>query len=137
MKKLTKAEATDFFAEVYRGKHHIPSEVRCTGADGKLTASPSESLAWCVIHYGELASYDSDALTRLTVAAHERRYRVAVRAAGPRNMRVTITRRDAEGRDRGCEMSEYHPAIEESVSVFRDGKSWVAHHHEQPKAVGA
>jgi hypothetical protein len=138
VKKLTKLEARDFFAEVYRGAHHIPSAVRYEDADGKLTSDSDDAYAWCVVHYGELASYDHDLLTRLVIAGHERRVRVAIRSAGPRYMRVTITRREGEeARTRGCEMSEYHPSIEESVEVFRSHRSWAMQHHERRQTEGS
>lgn len=106
---LTHAEATDFFAALYRGAHHIPG--RHYGGGENVRAHGG---GWSVSHFGYLSSFDFDKLTRLVLLAHERCIRVEVDSGGPRRVRIAIWRRQREGG-----MSERHPTIEQAIATFR------------------
>jgi hypothetical protein len=68
---LSEEEATAFFAKFYRGEHHFPSTLKQFGK------------GWAISHFGQLATFDGDELTRLVLLAHERCIRVAVDRAAP------------------------------------------------------
>lgn len=63
----------------------------------------------------ELATFDSDGLTRLVVGAHDRCYRVSVEACAPRTLRVSIWPRDG----REGPMHKRHPTMEDAVRKAR------------------
>ena len=98
-------DALDFFATLYRGKHHLPSAMRDEGNG-----------CWSVSHYGDLASFDYDDLTRLVLLAHDRCVRVWVRAGQPRHVRIWIA---ARYRGTGS-MTSDHPTIEDAILKFRE-----------------
>lgn len=65
--------------------------------------------------YGDLATFDSDALTRLVVLAHDRCVRLQVRGVGPGCMKLGLSPRDGrEGR-----MYSRHPTMEDAVAAIR------------------
>lgn len=71
----------------------------------------------------ELATYDTDGLTRLVLAAHDLRCRVSVEAVAPRVLQVCVwTRRDRTGKDYWGR----HPQMEDALSAWRE-------HHEKPE----
>ncbi len=105
MIKLTKETALDFFAELYRGKHHLPSELRDDG-NGVFSVS----------HFGGFSTFDDDGLTRLVLAAHERCARAWITSGGPRRLRIWIQARDG----RSADISRTHAQIEEAVAKFRE-----------------
>jgi hypothetical protein len=111
---LTEADALDFFATLYRGKHHIPSKVRKDGG-----------AVFSVSHFGGMATYDYDELTRLVFLAHERGIRAWIHAGQPRHLRIFIQRR----RPGAHSLSEHHATLDEAVEKFRtnDESSWVLH----------
>ena len=111
IQKLTEERALDFFATLYRGKHHIPGKMRDEGNG-----------CWSVAHYGELATFDYDELTRLVLLAHDRCVRTWVRASRPRHIRIWIAARE---RDTGSMVTD-HPRIEDALAKFRerDGMPW-------------
>lgn len=117
--RLTLQEAEDFFAVIYRGKHHIPSKIRDDG-NGMFSVS----------HYGSLATFDFDELTRLVFLAHERAIRAWVRASQPRCVRIAIAKRLREGDD----MTNHHPTVETALAKFRtddDGPWWKTLRHSE------
>ena len=78
---------------------------------------------WCggehhlrrVVHWGfglrmtwlsEVATFDSDALTRLVLLAHDRRCRVAISPASPRQISIEVHARKEQGR-----LCERHPGL--------------------------
>lgn len=75
----------------------------------------------------DLSTYDTDSLTRLVFAAHERCCRVEIDPAGPRGVRVCVSRRSREGG-----YSERHPTIETALATWRmpsdvqDRDAWVS-----------
>lgn len=62
----------------------------------------------------ELATFDSDGLTRLVVGAHDRCYRVSVEGCAPRMLRVSIWPRERAGA-----MHKRHPTMEDAVRMAR------------------
>lgn len=115
---MTKEQAVDFFATLYRGEHHIPGR-RC---GGKENVRDDKGGVWSVSHHGEMATFDDDELTRLVLLAHERGIRAWVRPGGPWAVRVFINARDPASDS----MSRTHPTIEEAVDKSRShsGDSW-------------
>jgi hypothetical protein len=100
--RLTKEEATAFFAALYQGEHHFPSKMQPYGE------------GWSMSHFGSLATFDADDLTRLVLLAHDRCIRVEVGQGGPNRLRIAIHKREREGR-----MYGRHPTIEQAISSFR------------------
>lgn len=101
--KLSKEEATKFFADFYRGEHHFPAEIKPFGE------------GWSMSHMGDLATYDGDDLTRLVLLAHEECIRVAIDSGGPRRVRIAIWKREREG-----PMYARHPTIEQVLEKRRE-----------------
>jgi len=99
---LSEAEAIAFFSEFYRGEHHFPAKVKPYGP------------GWSISHFGPLATFDSDDLTRLVFLAHDRCIRVQVEQGGPNRIRIAIWKRVREG----C-LYERHPTIEQALKSFR------------------
>ncbi len=99
--KLSIEEATAFFAAFYQGEHHFPSTLKPYGE------------GWSMSHFGSLATYDSDELTRLVLLAHERAIRVQVEQGGPNRLRIAIWKREREG-----SMYERHPTISDAILRF-------------------
>jgi len=101
---LTLEEATDFFSELYYGKHHIPNyKVHEFG------------YGFCVKHSGNgLATFDSNYLTRLVLMAHDKCIRVDVSPISFRYMRITIWKRQ----NRDGNFSERHPTIETAIQDY-------------------
>lgn len=99
--------AEEFFGELYYGKHHIPGKIKPWGT------------GWCVNHYGSLATFDFDELTRLVFLSHDRCIRAEIQNSGPRMVKICIWQR--EGREGG--ISERHPTIKEALSKWREKHS--------------
>jgi len=102
MSNLSEADAIAFFSEFYRGEHHFPSKIKPFG------------LGYSISHFGPLATFDGDDLTRLVFLAHEKCIRVQVEQGGPNRLRIAIWRREREG----C-MYERHPTIEQALESWR------------------
>lgn len=105
--KLTHEGAVDFFSALYGGEHHIPGAKR----SGRQNVKAWGPESWQVAHYGDLATYDFDTLTRLVILAHDRCIRVALTPCGPRHIRIGITRRS-----RTDSIFTNHPTIQEAIS---------------------
>jgi hypothetical protein len=97
--QMTYEDAEKFFSDFYGGKHHFPGKIKEWG------------FGWCMLHYGELASFDFDGLTRLCFMAHDRCIRVAVSPA-MRYLRIEIHKRKRDG----TSIMLRHPDIEEAVT---------------------
>lgn len=104
---LTEAEAIDFFALVFDGRHRIPGNVRSDGY----------GCWWCSAYVGMigLSTFDDDKLTEIVFAAHDYGYRAFVTPDGPRYLRISITRRDRQAET----TMESHPTLEEAVAKWR------------------
>ena len=100
--KLSIEEATAFFSAFYRGEHHFPAKLKPYGE------------GWAMSHFGSLATFDDDGLTRLVLLAHDRCIRVQVEQGGPNRLRIAIWKREREG-----SMYERHPTIEAAIEAFR------------------
>lgn len=101
--KLSKDEATAFFAALYRGEHHFPGKLQPYGE------------GWAMSHTGSLATYDFNELTRLVILAHDRCVRVQVEQGGPNRLKIAIWKRAREG-----SMYERHPTIEQAIKDMRE-----------------
>lgn len=99
---MTKEEAEEFFAVVFRGRHHVPGEILPWGR------------GWTVCTRGDLSTFDSDLLTRLTFHAHDAAVRAEVSPAGF-YLRIAI-----HGRGREGGMGERHPGLGEALAEWRD-----------------
>lgn len=94
-----RAEAVMFAA--FGGKHRWPKV--------KISQYPQY---WECNPIGDLATYDSDKLTKLVIAAHEHCVRVSVGPSGPGMVKVMIhNRKGREGR-----MHERHPTLDQALS---------------------
>jgi hypothetical protein len=91
----------------YRGLHHC----------GKIKKhnEGSEFEAWETNHFGGLATFDFDTLTRLVIAAHDECVRVEISASGPRMVKIYLWPR--KGREGG--IAERHPTIEQAIESLR------------------
>lgn len=114
---MTKEEAIEFFSVLYEGEHHIPAPGRY-GAHGVKEFGPG---SWYVNHSGEVATYDSDFLTRLVFLAHYFCIRASIQSAGPRRVKIVIFKRHR----RDGRRLESHPTIETALS------NWRKYHQEQ------
>lgn len=105
---LTIEEATEFFAELYYGEHHIPGYKVHEWGDG-----------FCVKHdRGGLSTFDYNELTRLVLMAHDKCYRVDISPLAPRYLRIAIWKRF--GREGG--FSSRHPTIEQAIESYNKKK---------------
>ena len=102
-KYLTLEEATDFFAELYFGEHHIPSKVKKWGS------------GFLVEDFAGMATFDFSGLSRFVVMCHDKCIRGEIKPSSPRSMKVCIWKR--QGREGG--MSDRHPTIETTIDYVR------------------
>jgi hypothetical protein len=100
---MKKEDAEDFFAEIFYGKHHIPSELKPWG-DG-----------WQLNYYGDFTTFDFNNLTRAVFLAHDRCIRFGITSSGPRMIRLVIHQRNK----RIGSVMERHPTIEEALADWR------------------
>jgi len=100
--ELTLEEATEFFADLYCGEHHIPNKIQKFGQ------------GWCVNDYTPMATYDFDRLTKLVVMAHDRCIRAEIHPASSGKFKLAIWKRQREG-----SMSEKHSTMEEAITRVR------------------
>jgi hypothetical protein len=91
-------------ADVMGGFHHC-HEIREYGA-GVATS----------FYGGNLATFDSDRLTRLVFLAHDRCVRVEMAASSPGRVRVALHHRG--GRREGA-IHERHPTLEQALEMHR------------------
>lgn len=112
MADMAKPEAVQFFAELYYGVHHIPARGYC----GEHGVREYSSGSWYVNHYGDIATYDYDFLTRLVFLAHDRCYRASIENSGPRKIKIVIFKRD----QREGSMCVRHPTVESALASWRE-----------------
>lgn len=109
---MTKEEALDFFAALFYGEHHIPSEVKECGYGWQISSN-----------YTRLATFDYNDLTRLVVLAHDRCIRAEVYSRGMNRTVIQIHKRQ-----RNDSLTKGHPSIEEHIKSIRENK-WYNHKH--------
>lgn len=102
---FTFSEAEEFFGMVFRGRHHIPSEVKPFGRGWKVNA-----------RFGALSTFDFDDLTRLVFLAHDRCVRVEIVQGGPGRVGIAIWKRHCREGD----FCERHPTIERALAAWRE-----------------
>lgn len=102
---LTRDKALAIFSALYRGKHRVPT-MRDDG-DGVFSVS----------HYGEIATFDHDELTRIVLLAHEHCVRMWLSAGGAKRIRIWVQQRAPSSTD----ISHGHPTIEQAIAKHRDG----------------
>ncbi|MCK9570692.1 hypothetical protein M0R72_17215 [Candidatus Pacearchaeota archaeon] len=100
--RLSEGDAKAFFSDFYRGEHHFPGKLKPYG------------LGWSMSHFGSLATFDGDDLTRLVLLAHARCIRAQIEQGGPNRLRIAIWKRVREGA-----MYERHPTILEAVEAIK------------------
>lgn len=98
-------DAVAFFAEVFRGKHHIPGKIKEVHG------------GWTVCMWGYLSTWDDNYLTRLVLCAHDQHIRVEVESA-MRYLRISISSRKRE--DAESPNTEAHPTIGKAVEMWRE-----------------
>jgi hypothetical protein len=99
--QMTLEEAEEFFAIVYFGAHHIPSQIKKYGE------------GWA-INDTDVATYDFNTLTRMLFLAHDMCYRLQIQPGGTR-IKIAIWKR--YGRD--GDMCSRHPTIEMALGEWR------------------
>lgn len=100
----TLEEATAFFAEIYYGEHHIPSEIKPFGS------------GWAINHFGSAATHDFNELTRMVFLAHDMCYRLQIQQGAPGGFKIIIWKRCARTGD----ISYRHPTLEQAVAKWRE-----------------
>ena len=111
---MDKERAIDFFAELYFGRHHIPRGGLHKFGEG-----------WCVNNYGDLSTFDFDALTRFVFLCHDWCIRGSIEMSGPGMVKLVIWQRNKrEGR-----MFERHPTLEKAIRTWRENH--VSKEHEE------
>lgn len=93
----------DVIARAFGGRHHI-NEPKPYGRGVS------------VIMYDGFATYDSDALTRLVVLAHDHRVRIEIMQGGPRRLKVVAHARQTDG-----SFWQRHPTMEQAIECVRSG----------------
>lgn len=101
---MTKEQATEFFAELFCGEHHIPSEIKEFGVGWSVTTESHR-----------FATFDFDALTRLVFLAHDRCVRAQIDQGGPRRIKITIWQRY----QRDGSMMMRHPTLQDATETWR------------------
>jgi hypothetical protein len=90
----------------FGGLHHVEKVLKFQ--EGR----PNEY--WTCLTYGDMATYDSNALTLLVIGAHKYGCRVGITAAGPRRLKVTVWARQK----RTGEFWERHPTMASAVELY-------------------
>jgi hypothetical protein len=95
-------------ARTFRGIHHVPYwRLRKPAGTGIV-----------VTIMGDFASFDSDTLTRLVVAAHDDAVRVEIRSLPGRTLQLLLHPRERLG-----DLYHRHPTMEDAVASAR-GDRW-------------
>jgi len=100
---MPESVATSFFAALFKGKHHIPCNLKPFG------------FGWAVSYYGDLSTWDSNMLTRLVFLAHDACIRAEIGSSSPRMVRIIIHQRAT--REGG--FAQRHPTIESALANWR------------------
>jgi hypothetical protein len=100
--------ASRVLAKVYKGLHHCPKIHKFN--EGR------EFEYWEVNDWRDLATYDSDELTRLVFAAHDECIRASVVSSGPNMVKIRLHNRTVRT---GGSFWTRHPTIEDAIIKFR------------------
>lgn len=108
--RLSREEATSFFAKLYRGEHHFPGKLKEWG-DG-----------WCMEDFAGMATFDFNNLTKFVIMCHDECIRGEIRPSSPRSMKVCIWKR--QGRE--GDLCSRHPTMETAIETLRPKPAIVA-----------
>lgn len=84
----------------FRGIHHVP----------KITKYGDGNQFWAVNVRSGIATFDSDQLTRLVLAAHHFAVRVEIQSSGPGLVKLLLHTRKRDGN-----IYESHPTIQQAI----------------------
>ena len=109
----------DLLGVVYRGLYNAPlnpARIEWTRTD------------WIEVVVSQtLDTYDGSDLTTLVLAAHAMCVRVEVKPASPRHLRLCFS-----PRQRGGNLTQHHPTIDEAVTRFRQAFGYLEQEGPQP-----
>lgn len=94
--------AEQVLSRAFGGMHHVYN----------LHKSPRE---WHLNHYGDLSTFDFNALTLLVLGAHEYCIRLSIQSSGPRMVKICLWPRKV----RLGHFCDRHPTIEEAIERYR------------------
>lgn len=94
--------AEQVLSRAFGGMHHVYN----------LHKSPRE---WHTNHYGDLSTFDFNALTLLVLGAHEYCIRLSIQSSGPRMVKICLWPRIS----RDGTFDKRHPTIEEAITRYR------------------
>jgi hypothetical protein len=100
--EMSKESAEEFFAYVFKGKHHVPGNLKPNGNGWQINCSRM------------LSTYDSNTLTRLVLLAHKQSVRVLIEPLNFQFVRILIHQREQNG----TRCFSKHPTIEEAIEDF-------------------
>lgn len=100
-KPLTETVTFAFFGELLGGEHRIPKSLENFGA------------GQCIAYSGDMATFDTDFLTRLVLLAHKYCIRVEIQPLNASFVRIAIWQRVARGNQ-----FERHPTITKAIQDF-------------------
>ena len=103
----------DILGQVYRGIYHIDFGSTLTKPDWS-----DENFIEVNVPQG-IATYDSNELTALVLAAHEVPVRLEINAGGPRRLKLGFSPRQR----RALELWGRHPTIEDAIREWCDHRS--------------
>lgn len=100
-------KVADILGLAYAGIYHLPTR--------RLEAVQWDNPTWMEVSVrGDLSTFDSNRLTVLVIACHEKAVRLEITPANPQYIRLRFHRRKREG-----STAERHPTIEEAIANVR------------------
>lgn len=96
--------AEQILSRAFGGMHHVhglKKEPRC----------------WTVNHYGDLSTFDYNALTLLVLGAHHYCCRLSIKNSGPGMVKLILWPRSTRNRS---EWDKAHPTIEEAIARYNE-----------------
>jgi hypothetical protein len=100
---MNQDEASDFFAEIFGGRHYVPPILKKYGEGWKITCGRN------------LATFDGNLLTRIVLLAHEKCIRVEVVPVNFGLLGIIVHKRQLNS----TKLFERHPTIEQAIEEFR------------------
>lgn len=101
---MTQKQAELFFSILFRGKHHIPNEIKEHGSGFSVN-----------VKWSSFATFDGNLLTRFVLLCHDECVRGEIINNYFQGLKIVIWKRKREGI-----VSERHPTIEDAIRLFRD-----------------